>query len=252
MINFRILLIFSFLYILSAGCDADKYFSSNLYSTTAKDSTFVEGRVLTRYSNQPIQNAQVYFGYYKSETDHEGKFKLLMLVNQDDNRNLTAPIIIRAQNYIDYYDIAFILPIPQFFEFRIKSRIPILKESALVFNNAEGGIQKVIQALVLDYEGTDNIDSVFSFLTFSETYDFFGNVSRPQEELEVPFDHMWNVDDTVAFFQSSIFERDIVHPRNKIDYPIIMIDKSGFKDTVVVSYYFLIPDDPIYPVDWGN
>ena len=132
------------------------------------------------------------------------------------------------------------------------SRIPILKESAFVFNNAEGGIQKVIQALVLDYEGTDNIDSVFSFLTFSETYDFFGNVSRPQEELEVPFDHMWNVDDTVAFFQSHIFERNIIHPTNKINYPVIMIDKSGLRDTVVASYYFMIPDDPIYPVDWGD
>ena len=227
------------------SCDTDKYLSSNISTEPDHDKTKVSGTVLRFDTGDPVENAVVQFAYHRGETNTQGYFEIEVEYGQDNDRNSLAPVVIQAEKYIDFYEFEYLLPIPKNYVFTIYWAPPILLRNALL-SDPEGPPKKILQAIVRDYEGLDNIDRVYSTFTFEET------AIRPEEVLEIPL-HFISVEDSLTgFFQSDIFSRGILSGRNYINYPIIKTDKSGYTDTTRIRLFFWFPDRPIYPVDWGE
>ena len=103
MIDFRIFLIFSYLFIFFTGCDTDKYLSSNLNIVEGLDSTYVFGYVYRFDNGIGVENALIKFAYQKTRTSNSGFYQLNLVVSDDDQRNLNYPIIVSAEKYISHY-----------------------------------------------------------------------------------------------------------------------------------------------------
>ena len=244
-LNKLFFLAFSITLFAFLACDTDKYLSSNISTEPDHDKTKVSGSVLRFDTDDPVENAIVQFAYHRGETNAQGYFEIEVAYGQDNDRNSLAPVIIQAEKYIDFYEFEYLLPIPKNYVFTIYWAPPILLENALLFD-PEGPPRKILQAIVRDYEGLDNIDRIYGEFTFDKT------VIHPEEMVEVPLHLISKIDSITGYFQSDIFSREILHGTGYINYPIIKTDKSGYADTTRIRYYLFSPDHPIYPVDWGD
>ena len=176
LVLFKLLLI---LLLMNNGCDTDKYLSSNLSIESDHEKTKVSGTVLRFDTGDPVESALVQFAYHRGETNAQGYFEIEVAYGQDNDRNSLAPVIIQAEKYIDFYEFEYLLPIPKSYGYTIYWAPPILLRNALL-SDPEGPPKKILQAIVRDYEGLDNIDRVYSTFTFEET------AIRPEEVLEIP------------------------------------------------------------------
>lgn len=229
---FKIIVPLSFLVLLIfVSYDSDKYFSYNLVDSGGNDSTSVSGIVLRNDNSMPVANANVQFGYNRTATDEQGHFLLKLNYSQDDNRNNSLPVIIKAEKYRDYYGVALILPVNQEFEYKLTWRPPTIGRAVLLYNpNPDKYLEKILQAEVFDFDGFEDIDAVYGVFAFEGLKDIKGRIISPSGVYDIPLHFISRKDSLTAYFQSEKFDRKAVYrfPVTFFNYFVKAVDKQGF------------------------
>jgi hypothetical protein len=153
--------------------NCEKYINSQTDSNLNDRVIKVSGTVINEFTNQPIKGALVNFGGQDTLTDYLGWFEMRYRLTVDNDRNKPVEMTVLAYNYFDYQQLYYIAPIDYTITARMTYAAPIIKNSVLVrhyFDEQEMDLV-VVQALVFDYQGADDIDSVGTILYYRNEED---------------------------------------------------------------------------------
>ena len=226
------------------SCQMDKYHSSNLDSEPGRDQTTFSGQVTRLDTGLPIEYASVRIGTFQTSTDIYGRYELELTFDRDDNKNVRTPLIITADNYVDHISAVYITPIPQNKNIQLLWRPAILVNVAFVDHQSNPDRQ-VFQAIVRDYEGTDNVLYV--------KVGYIGKESPPIQRmyLEVNLWLVETVDEYTGYYQSGELVRT-ANPDDafRFDIDVLIADKSGYSEKRHVRLDPLSQMQPLFPVNW--
>jgi len=211
----RLFLFWILIFFLS--CDSDRFlgfkYSADKLPTTAP----VRGRVINKFTDDPVAEARVQIGSQVTFTDTTGQFFLNYFLQPDDQRNKPVPIRISATNYFTYNTSLVIYPTNNFLEAKLEYAAPIV----------EAAIQKnsICQAIILDYQGIQTLDSV------SVTFHFWYNRVK-ENTVQFPLQLKRIVGNRGYYevrFDTFIFEYGYL---KKDNFLIYVRDKDGFETRV--------------------
>ncbi len=230
--NMKYFIILSSLFFLNC----EKYINSQTESNLNDREITVTGTVVNEFTSQAIKGALVNFGGRDTLTDHLGKFELRYRLTVDNDRNKPVELIVSANNYFDYKLASVIAPIDLIYAVRMIYAAPIVENSVLVryyFVQEEMDLV-VVQALVFDYQGADDIDSVGTILYYRNEEDQTFRTSI------IPMRFVEKLSQNSAHYQAVAIPTylDIWHIQNNFD--VYVVDSLGY------STY--VQDVPINPL----
>jgi hypothetical protein len=167
--NLKYFFILGILFFISC----EKYINSQTDSNLNDRDIIVSGKVIDSFRNLPIHRAEVDFGGQSSLTDYLGQFELPYRLTVDNERNKPVELTVISDNYFDYKQEIIIAPIDLTISVYMIYAAPMVKNSVLVphyFATQEEDLV-VVQALVFDYQGADEIDSVRTTLYYRNERD---------------------------------------------------------------------------------
>lgn len=153
--------------------NCEKYINSQTDSNLNDRVITVSGTVVNDFTSHAIKGALVNFGGQDTLTDYLGRFELRYRLTVDNDRNKPVELKVRADKYFDFEQARFVAPIDYTLSVRMIYAAPIIENSVLVqhYFIAQEMDLIVVQALVFDYQGADDIDSVGTVLYYRNEED---------------------------------------------------------------------------------
>ena len=213
----KILIIFAIFSLYN--CDSDKYFG---YENTGQDllnSTIFKGRITHFYTSRPVTNAIINIGSQETSTDTNGFYMLKYIFSDDELRNKPVKIYVHAADYYEDSLNVLVELVENEYNFQLKYAPPIILEAKRRFYPPTNMFQInfICQAIVKDYQGWEDIDSVFAFF----------KTPTNQISYQIPMNFIKYVDIYTAYYQLN-YHGDI---NLSVQYSIIAKDKSGFNSS---------------------
>ena len=170
----NIYIIISFLILYN--CDYDKYIG---YDTNAEElltTSPVQGQIIHFYTGDPVTNALVKVGMQETLTNINGFYNLNYVLSGDEERNKPIQIQVTAHNYYPESLTTIIEPLGNRHNFQLKYDAPIIIKAARRITILEIGkewikYQVICQAIVLDYQGAEDISEAFARFYYNESAD---------------------------------------------------------------------------------
>jgi hypothetical protein len=224
-------IILCILFFLNCEKYINSYTDSNLNDREIK----VSGTVVNEFTGHPIKRAEVNFGGQGSVTDHLGQFELRYFLTVDNDRNKPVEMKVSATNYFDFIRSSIIAPIDYTILVSMTYAAPIVENSVLVrhYFVVEEMDLVVVQALVFDYQGVDEIDSVGTALYYRNEEDETLRTSN------IPLRFVEKVSEKAAHYQAVAIPtyQDIWHIQKFFD---IYVEDS-------LGYSTFVEDGPVDP-----
>jgi hypothetical protein len=216
--------------------NCEKYIGSQTDSNLNDLDIIVTGTVVNEFTNQAIKGALVNFGGRDTVTDHLGKFKLRYRLTVDNNRNKPVEMKVSKQNYFDFNWASIIAPLDFNIAVRMVYAAPIIQNSVLVrhYFVVEEMDLIVIQALIFDYQGADDIDSVGTKLYYQNIEDQTFRTSV------VPMRFVEKLSHNAAHYQAVAIPTYLDIWQIQRNFDVYVVDSLGYS-----SY---VQDSPINPL----
>ncbi len=232
--RFLMLFFLSILTIFYVSCDMEKFIDSNYDATPLPKTAKIYGTVFNIFDNIPVYDAQVMIDSQATSTDTSGSYYLDYNLGLDEVRDKPVPICITAPKYMEYNSTSIIYPINKI-DFYIDYGAPIIQKIARddIF----------CQAIILDYQGYENIDSVVARFFYRPP-----GQPVPITIMEFTMDSKESDSTNIGFFQCYV-PLEIFYPVYLIinrSFYIIAYDKSGFIDST--SYARSGVDTLLFPI----
>lgn len=156
-----LVLFFISIFNLINGCDPDKYFGYNYDAEQISQTSTIFGTVLMSYTNAPVKNALIQIGNQTTFSDDQGKYSLIYVFENDEERDRPIEAIVSAEKYLTHNTSIIIYPVENQFDVSLVYAAPII-ENSILFGN-------ILQAIVTDYQGAEDIKSgiVYAYYNFS-------------------------------------------------------------------------------------
>ena len=197
------------------SCDYDRYFS---YDTDAEEllkTTPVKGRIMHYYRNEPVSNALVQVGAQETLTDINGFYNIDYILTDNEERNKPVQIQVSAHNFYSESLSTLIEPLGNTYNFSLKYAAPIINDAIRRFDPYNKFLL-ICQAVITDYQGWQDIDSVYAI--------FYNSASG--EPSIVPLQLVGYMGDYVSHYQATYQGETNFELR----YSIIAIDKDNYSD----------------------
>ena len=217
------IVLFALLSGLLISCDIDKYTTSYLGGNTAiLDSTEFNGRILDKYSGDPVEGAKIWTLNYMAVSGPGGNYTLKIPFREDYNRNLSILLSTKAEKYSPASE----LLTPQPLTTNINFKLVYLPPTILSFRREsifDGEFHAtVFYVTVRDYQGFIDIASVYISYwvsTFSQNVEN-RFVKMERYDTDYPF---------TGYFKVKENQNDLDDMKSIFIYAY---DFGGFSDTV--------------------
>ncbi len=216
------------------SCDIDKYLGSKYEATAVPTTAKIYGTVYNAFDNLPVFGAHVMVDSQATSTDSSGNYFLNYSLGPDENRNKLIPVYCAASQYHDYNSESIIYP-ENTIDIHIDYGAPIFKKIARV--------DTVCQAIIFDYQGFNDIDSVFAHFHYSPPLQVI-----PLTKLDFSMKAKESDSINIGYFQcfAPTFINSPVYSVIHLDYRMEVYDKSGFADST--SYFHIGVDTLLFPI----
>jgi len=169
--------VFTLLIILSFSCDLQKFSGSDYSYSPPPESAIFTGTIFNKFTLEPVALSEINIANQGTYSDESGQYILYYHYGEDDERNQPINVKISAENYQNVDTSIIIFPENKLDAF-LPYAAPIIKKIALVIAfpknklnvflpYAAPNIKKIalvdsaiIQAIVFDYQGFNDIVSV--------------------------------------------------------------------------------------------
>lgn len=136
------------------SCDSDKFLGFNYEAETFTEVAQITGEVRNIFTGDIVRGALVKIGIQTTVTDANGRFQIEYALTEDDKLNRPVPIQASAENYLPFNRTRVMFPQPTQINIQMEYGAPIIQ--ATTFQGLT-----YCQAIVLDYQGVDDVDSVY-------------------------------------------------------------------------------------------
>ena len=136
-------------------CDTQKFIDFDYDARPLARTVEVAGIVSNVFTGEPVPSAQLSFEGQLTSTDENGEYDGHYLLSLDDNANRPVPIYITAEKYFPLDTSLIVFPVRNQLNAQMTYAAPILLSGVL-------GSDRIATAIIFDYQGVDNIDSVFA------------------------------------------------------------------------------------------
>ncbi|UCF65071.1 MAG: hypothetical protein JSW33_04365 [bacterium] len=206
----------------------ERYINSQIDSNLNDREIIVSGTVVNEFTGDPIKRALVNFGGRDTLTDHQGYFKLPYRLTADNDRNKPVEMTVIADNYFNYKSTFIIAPIDYTLLVSMTYAAPIIINSVLVryYFSVEEMDLIVIQALLFDYQGADDIDSVVTTLYYQNERSLKFRTSK------IPMRFVEKISQNAAHYQAVAIPnyQDIWNIQNNFD--VYVVDSQGYSSFI--------------------
>ena len=164
--------------IMYISCDTDRYLGYDIEGQELAETAIITGKITNLYDGMPVYQAKVKIGILETLTDHQGDYQIPYILSDDENRNKPVLISISKENYFQFKDSTLIVPAPMSLNFSLRYAAPMITAIARR-THPTNQFQVVCQAIIRDYQGVNNIDSViavFSYLNESDKLNLYKSV----------------------------------------------------------------------------
>lgn len=217
----KILILVNLLMIifLFPGCDTEKYWGYKYDAEELTKQTKVFGKVTNLFTNEPVWRATVQINDQFTTTNLNGEYFLNYLLSKDDEFNKEARVIVSAQNYHSTTVSTLI------FEDQLELNVQ-LEYGAPIIEATVNYQLTYCQAIIFDYQGVDDIDSVYGHFRYIS--DSSGFVAR---EIDTILTRKHIVSPNRAYYQ--VIVEPVISEGNDTlrlspTHSITAIDKSDF------------------------
>jgi len=224
------------MFLFSTGCNSEKFLKYNYDAEELAESAAISGTVINKFTRRGVAFAAIEFEDQKTTADSVGGYFLNYILSPDAGQNLAISIRIDAVNYFSLDTSLIVFPEDTRIDFSMEYAAPII-EAVVIVNS------QILQALVRDYQGTGNIDSVKVRLHFKNSN---GTTVRTED---IPLAFLGEQAPNVGRFQA-FTPPD--YPPSETHFIIgFAKDKDGFSDERPHSYNPKRPDMLLFPPDNG-
>jgi len=149
--------------LLSVFLSCEEFIGSQTESNLQTTDIIISGSITDIFTQAEVFGASIRLGEnYQATSDVNGQFSIQYQLTTDDERNKPVSLQISAANYFPFEQELLIFPVDYQLKISLTYAAPIIRESVLVFHIfPEIGVPLyVCQALVEDYQGYQEVDSV--------------------------------------------------------------------------------------------
>jgi hypothetical protein len=217
----------------SLSCNDNKFWGYNYDADLSTSSATISGTVTNVFTDQPVYKAKIQIGNHLTSTDIYGEYIVEYILTEDDQRDREVPIQIEADKYFPYTTQKPIYPTQTELNFTLEYAAPIIK--------ATGCYQQTYcQAIVLDYQGVDDIETVSARFAYFDTalntitYQFEKELTRKQI-----------VTENLAYYQTEVNPVTAYGLLGRT-YTIRANDKSGYFTEIEHTNNTFAPDTLLF------
>lgn len=199
-------------------CDTEKYFGYSYNADLPDNSVIISGKVLNTFTDQLVAGAIVDVNGQTTETNFQGEFSFIYIVAVDEGFSRPIPVTVIKEKYFPLHTSLIIYPTDDnVLNARLIYAAPIIQQSTFM--------NSVCSAEVFDYQGVDDIESVFTinaYLDADSGYAFLDTLPMPRVSV---------IDANTGLFQAVV--PDCVGTgqlAGSTRYQILAIDKSNYSD----------------------
>lgn len=200
-------------------CDAGKFTGFNYDADRVADSARVSGTVSNLFTRQPVAQALVNIGELQTATDSLGRYNLDFPLSGDVNRNKQISVHVTKDKFYPFDTEIIIFPLNNLLNVDLRYGAPIPRRAVL--------LDTICQAIIFDYQGIADVDSVTALLRYVLPRVFGGFVAFPMQQVAV-------IGDSVGYYQ--VTAPPFIRGKGNLmtdTYFIRAVDKEGFKDKIV-------------------
>jgi hypothetical protein len=221
------------LFFCSLSCHDDKFWGYNYDADLSISSATISGTVTNIFTDQPVHKAKIQIGNHLTSTDIYGEYILEYILTEDDERDRKVTIQIEADRYFPYAAQKIIYPTQTELNFTLEYAAPIIKATGCY-------LQTYCQAIVLDYQGVDDIEKVSARFVY---YDTTSNTISHQFEKELTRKQI--VTENLAYYQTEV-NPITAYGILGATYTIRASDKSGYFTEIDHTNNSFAPDTLLF------
>ncbi len=228
--------------IFGQGCQ--EFISSNTQSQLHKTNITISGIINDIYNNTAVYEASITFGKdYQTFSDVDGRFSILYRLTTDDERNRPVRLQITARNYLPFEQEIIIYPLDYALEIGLIYAAPIIRESVLVlyqFDDFDIPLY-VCQALIEDYQGYSDIDSVNAIFFYLNTD------TQEIRRLTIPMTLIAPASSRSAYYEATAYPQLESVWEIRTNFDLQATDQSGYSTYVQDMVPPMTGDTPLFP-----
>ncbi|MCB0261988.1 MAG: hypothetical protein KDE52_06920 [Calditrichaeota bacterium] len=145
-----------------SGCDSEKFLKYNYDAETLAKQVVITGNISNQFTLRGVENAKISFEDQFVITDYFGNYELRYQFSADADQGRAIPVRIEAENFFVLDTTQVVFPEPMTFNVKLEYAAPIIEDLAIVVP------ENVCQALILDYQGVENLSSVIVRLNYRD------------------------------------------------------------------------------------
>lgn len=223
---------------LLLSCDTEKYFSYNYDAREFSEIASFSGTITNVFTGARVPGATIRIEDQSTETNMQGFYRLDYVLSADAKLSKEIDIEVIAFNYLPYTQTQSIFPGDFPLDVELEYGAPIIQKTGC--NN-----MTFCQAVVFDYQGTDDIEAVTAHLTYFAR----NGHNLITRKVDVKLNLKETVSENTAHFQV------IVEPISQLGdslgryYTITAVDKFGFSDNLLHINDLKNPDTLLFDPD---
>lgn len=205
-------------------CDTQKFIDFDYDARQLARAVTVSGTVTNIFTNEPVSLAQLSFEGQLTLTDERGKYDDSYILSVDDNANRPVPVTITADKFFPFDTSLVVFPLDNVLNARLTYAAPIVLSGFLDEDT-------IANAVIFDYQGTGNIDSVFVLGWYEPT-----NSSRLPFYREFPMEFSRVIDANSAEYlldMPVIIQFGILKP-GRIRFRVV--DRDGYEEDTIFFF----------------
>jgi hypothetical protein len=245
-IKYKIILsVILFFILLSAFLSCEEFTGSQTESNLQTTDIIISGSITDIFTQNEVSGASVQLGEnYQATSDVNGQFSIHYQLTTDDERNKPVSLQISAANYIPFKQELLIFPVDYQLKISLTYAAPIIRESVLVFHIfPEIGVPLyVCQALVEDYQGYQDIDSV------KVIFYYLNSQTQEVKQIITPMVFIAAASFRAAYYEATAYP-DLLDSLWQIRkyFDLSAIDSSGYSTYIQDMVPAMSGDLPLFP-----
>jgi hypothetical protein len=228
-------LVIALFLIFVFSCDLEKLSGYDYSYNPPPESAIFTGTIFNRFTLEPVQLSEINIANQVTYSDESGQYILYYHYGEDDEKNKPVDIKISAENYQDVDTSIIVFPENKLNVY-LPYAAPIIKKIALVDSFF------VIQAIVFDYQGFNDIATVSAQYSYRRPGE-----KPPSLHLETKLTRVFvdslntsyyqsRVDRSIAEYGNIIFEGYSVKAKDRKHNQDFMNDSEGGTDSLLFPY----------------
>ncbi len=212
----RFLFLFSAIILFFENCDSDKFFSFNYEAEQFVELATITGQVSNLFTGLPVGGARIEIENQFTESDDDGFYRLDYQLSDDAGLGRDISITASAEEFLPLTITRQFFPQPVEINFQLELGAPVIEDVSFPELS-------FVQAIILDYQGVDDIDTVIANIRYLDPA-----TNLVTQILELGMDRIEVVDANRAHYQLVVVPQ---HPQFGSVSPgiiVTVIDQSGF------------------------